>query len=495
MSKVIMVQGTTSNAGKSLMAAALCRIFRQDGYKAAPFKSQNMALNSYITKDGFEMGRAQVMQAEAAGIEPDVRMNPILLKPTGKNGSQIVLNGKVFKDVTAGEYYTYKNDMIPHIMKAYSSLADEYDIIVIEGAGSPAEINLREQDIVNMGMAKLADAPVIIVGDIDRGGVFASLAGTMLLFDKDERDRVKGFVINKFRGDVNLLVPGLEMLEDITHVPVLGVVPYLRVDIDDEDSLSERLEGGNEHSLIDIAVIRLPRLSNFTDFNVFSLIKGVSLRYVSKVKELGDPDMIIIPGTKNTIGDLKWMRQSGIEAKVIRHANEGKALFGVCGGYQMLGEIINDPDSVECGGSIRGMGLLKTITNFSKEKTTTQISGKINNIEGFYSQLSGIEIRGYEIHMGNSEITYGVPLSTLDLKSDGCVSGNVAGSYLHGIFDNSQVTNTIVKILAHHKGISLEGSEDFDLNRYRESQYDLLAEEVRKSVDMDKIYKIIGIDQ
>lgn len=495
MSKVIMVQGTTSNAGKSLIAAALCRIFMQDGYKAAPFKSQNMALNSYITKDGLEMGRAQVMQAEAAGIEPDVRMNPILLKPTGKNGSQIVLNGNVFKDVTAGEYNTYKNDMIPHIMKAYSSLADEYDIIVIEGAGSPAEINLRERDIVNMGMAKLADAPVIIVGDIDRGGVFASLAGTMLLFDKDERERVKGFVINKFRGDVNLLVPGLEMLEDITHVPVLGVVPYLRVDIDDEDSLSERLEGGNEHSLIDIAVIRLPRLSNFTDFNVFSLIKGVSLRYVSKVKELGDPDMIIIPGTKNTIGDLKWMRQSGIEAKVIRHANEGKALFGVCGGYQMLGEIINDPDNVEGGGTIRGMGLLKTITNFSKEKTTTQISGKINNIEGFYSQLSGIEIRGYEIHMGNSEITDGVPLSTLESKSDGCVSGNVAGSYLHGIFDNSRVANTIVNILAHYKGTSLEGSEDFDLNKYKESQYDLLAEGVRKSVEMDKIYKIIGIDK
>ncbi len=493
MAKAIMVQGTASNAGKSLITAALCRIFTQDGYKTAPFKSQNMALNSYITKDGLEMGRAQVMQAEAAGIEPDVRMNPILLKPTGEKGSQIVLNGKVFRDMTAGEYYTYKQDMIPHIMKAYNSLADEYDIIVIEGAGSPAEINLKEQDIVNMGMAKMADAPVIIVGDIDRGGVFASLAGTMLLFDDEEKARVHGFIINKFRGDVKLLAPGLEMLEDIAHVPVLGVVPYLHVDIDDEDNLSERLSNSGEYNFIDIAVIRLPRLSNFTDFNVFSLINGVSLRYVSNVKELGNPDMIIIPGTKNTIEDLKWLRQSGLETRIIRHAKEGRALFGVCGGYQMLGETINDPDNVESGGNIKGMNLLKTTTNFSKEKTTAQASGILNDIKGFYSPLSGIEVQGYEIHMGSSEIIEGAPLITLGSKSDGCVNDNVAGSYLHGIFDNSRVVNTIVKILADSKGISLEETKEFDFKKYKESQYDILADCVRNSVDMDKIYKIIGM--
>ncbi len=493
MAKAIMVQGTASNAGKSLITAALCRIFTQDGYKTAPFKSQNMALNSYITKDGLEMGRAQVMQAEAAGIEPDVRMNPILLKPTGEKGSQIVLNGKVFRDMTSGEYYSYKQDMIPHIMKAYNSLAEEYDIIVIEGAGSPAEINLKEQDIVNMGMAKMADAPVIIVGDIDRGGVFASLAGTMLLFNDEEKARVHGFIINKFRGDVKLLAPGLEMLEDIAHVPVLGVVPYLHVDIDDEDNLSERLSNGGEYNFIDIAVIRLPRLSNFTDFNVFSLINGVSLRYVSNVKELGNPDMIIIPGTKNTIEDLKWLRQSGLETRIIRHAKEGRALFGVCGGYQMLGETINDPDNVESGGSIKGMNLLKTTTNFSREKTTAQASGILNDIKGFYSPLSGIEVQGYEIHMGSSEIIEGAPLITLGSKSDGCVNDNVAGSYLHGIFDNSRVVNTIVKILADSKGISLEETKEFDLKKYKESQYDILADCVRNSVDMDKIYKIIGM--
>ncbi len=491
MAKVIMVQGTTSNAGKSLTAAALCRIFKQDGYRTAPFKSQNMALNSYITKEGLEMGRAQVMQAEAAGIEPDVRMNPILLKPTGEKGSQVVLNGKVFRDMTAGEYYSYKQDMVPHVKKAFDSLAQEYDIIVIEGAGSPAEINLKEQDIVNMGMAKIAGAPVIIVGDIDRGGVFASLAGTMLLFDEEEKSRVKGFVINKFRGDVNLLTTGLHMLRDITGVPVLGVVPYLNVDIDDEDSLSERLGNTRERSLIDIAVIRLPRISNFTDFNVLSLINGVSLRYVSNTKELGNPDMIIIPGTKNTIEDLKWLRQSGLEVKIIRHAKEGKALFGVCGGYQMLGEVINDPENAEGGGSIKGLGLLKTITNFSREKTTRQTTGKINDIDGFYKMLSGLEIKGYEIHMGASDIIDGFPLSTLEVNQDGCVCDNVAGSYVHGIFDNMKVAGAIVKVLADYKGVQIEDTEEFDFARYKEQQYDILADSFRKSVDINEIYRIM----
>jgi len=495
MAKVIMVQGTTSNAGKSLITAALCRIFKQDGYKTAPFKSQNMALNSYITKDGLEMGRAQVMQAEAAGIEPDVRMNPILLKPTGDKGSQVVLNGKVFKDMTAGEYYTYKQDMIPHIMKSYNSLAEEYDIIVIEGAGSPAEINLRKQDIVNMGMAEMVDAPVIIVGDIDRGGVFASLAGTMLLFNDEEKSRVKGFVINKFRGDINLLTPGLDMLRDITNISTLGVVPYLKVDIDDEDSLSERLENNDEHSLIEIAVIKLPRLSNFTDFNVFSMIKGVSVRYVSSLRDMGDPDMIIIPGTKNTIEDLKWLRQSGLETKIKRHASQGKAVFGVCGGYQMLGEIINDPDNVEGGGSIRGLELLKTRTTFYKEKTTTQTKGKINKLSGFYEKLSGIKVSGYEIHMGDSEIIEGTPMNTIEDKLDGCVNNNVAGSYIHGIFDNSEVVNAIVKILAEQKGISLNNLEDFDMKKFKENQYDILADCVRNSIDMGEIYKIVGIEK
>lgn len=491
MAKVIMIQGTTSNAGKSLTVAALCRIFKQDGYKVAPFKSQNMALNSYITKDGLEMGRAQAMQAEAAGIEPDIRMNPILLKPTGEKGSQIVLNGKVFKDMSASRYHNYKKEMIPHILKAYNSLAGENDIIVIEGAGSPAEINLKDMDIVNMGMAKLVDAPVMIVGDIDRGGVFASLAGTMLLLDEEEKARVKGFVINKFRGDVNLLLPGLRMLEDITNVHVLGVVPYMNVDIDDEDSLSERLTNQVADS-IDIAVIRLPRISNFTDFNVFSMIEGVSLRYVSNIRDFGNPDLVIIPGTKNTIEDLNWLRQTGFEIKIKNHADGGKAVVGICGGYQMLGEKISDPYNVEGGGEIEGLKLLKINTVFSKEKTTTQNSGVINKLSGFYEKLSEIPVEGYEIHMGQSKIIEGTPI-TIGNKIVGCVNDNVAGSYIHGFFDDSMAANAIVEILAKMKGLSLNKLKKFDMQEYKERQYDILAACVRKSLNMDKIYEIVGI--
>jgi adenosylcobyric acid synthase len=498
MAKVIMVQGTTSNAGKSLITAALCRIFMQDGYKTAPFKSQNMALNSFITKEGLEMGRAQVMQAEAACIEPDVRMNPILLKPSGNKGCQVVLNGEVYKN--AENYHNYKEEMTPHILKSFNSLAEEYEIIVIEGAGSPAEINLREQDIANMGMAKLVDAPVIIVGDIDRGGVFASLAGTMLLLDDEDKSRIKGTIINKFRGDIEILKPGIDMFYDITKLDVLGVVPYLNVDIDDEDSLSERLINYNPKSQIDIAVIRLPHISNFTDFNVFSLIDGVSVRYVKNTLEIGNPDMIIIPGTKNTIDDLKWLRQSGLEPKIIAHANEGKAIFGICGGYQMLGQIINDPENVEGGGSIKGIGLLNNSTIFYNEKTRTQVKGKINCLEGFYKDLSNIEVTGYEIHMGETEIYDCNPLSVAEIvtdnyrkKSDGCVNDNVAGSYMHGIFDNSEFVSTLVNILKKKKGIKEESIENFDIVKYKESQYDILADSVRNSVDMKKIYQIMGM--
>ena len=342
-----------------------------------------------------------------------------------------------------------------------------------------------------MGMAKLADAPVIIVGDIDRGGVFASLAGTMLLLDKEEKARVKGFVINKFRGNVNLLLPGLKMLEEITNVDVLGVVPYMNVDIDDEDSLSERLSNQVADS-IDIAVIRLPRISNFTDFNVFSMIEGVSLRYISNIRDFGNPDMVIIPGTKNTIEDLKWLRQTGFEIKINKHANEGKAVFGICGGYQMLGETISDPNNVEGGGEIEGLKLLKINTLFSNEKNTTQNSGVINKLSGFYEKLSGVPVEGYEIHMGESKIIGGIPM-TIGNKTVGCVNDNVAGSYIHGFFDNSLSVNAIVEILAKKKGLSLNELKKFDIKKYKESQYDILADCVRKSLNMEKIYEITSI--
>ena len=329
MAKAIMVQGTMSNAGKSLLAAGLCRIFKQDGYKVAPFKSQNMALNSFITEEGLEMGRAQVMQAEAAGIRPSVYMNPILLKPTTDVGSQVIVNGEVLGNMKARDYFAYKKQLVPQIMEAYHRLEEEYDIIVIEGAGSPAEINLKEEDIVNMGMAKMAKAPVLLVGDIDRGGVFAQLIGTVMLLKEEEKKMVKGLIINKFRGDKTILDPGVKMLEEKAGIPVVGVAPYLQIQVEDEDSLTERFDRKAAVGVIDIAVIRLPRISNFTDFNPFESMEGVSLRYVGSVSELKNPDLIILPGTKSTMADLAWMRQNGLEAAVLKAAASGQLIFGI----------------------------------------------------------------------------------------------------------------------------------------------------------------------
>ena len=499
MAKVIMIQGTMSNAGKSLVTAGLCRVFKQDGYKVAPFKSQNMALNSFITKEGLEMGRAQVMQAEACGIEPSVNMNPILLKPTNDVGSQVIVNGEVLGNMSARDYYKKKTELIPHIMEAYNNLAKEYDIIVMEGAGSPAEINLKENDIVNMGMAKLVNSPVLLVGDIDRGGVFASIAGTLMLLEEDERKMIKGTIINKFRGDVNILKPGLDMIEEITKTPVVGVVPYMELDIDDEDSLSERFNNKGTVDLIDIAVIRLPRISNFTDFNTFEYIPGVSLRYVKSVRELKDPDMIILPGTKNTMEDLKWLRESGLEAQILKQAAKGKVIFGICGGYQMLGMELSDPFNVESGGTMAGIGLLPTKTIFEEEKVRTRVSGNFNEVSGILAELSYVEFEGYEIHMGQTTYDFNEEeLTTIDnvngediIKNDGLYKDNVYGSYIHGIFDKEEVSKAIVESLCIHKGIDYSSISTVDIEKYKEEQYDKLAEGIRNSLDMKAIYKIL----
>ncbi len=499
MAKVIMIQGTMSNAGKSLVTAGLCRVFKQDGYKVAPFKSQNMALNSFITKEGLEMGRAQVMQAEACGIEPSVNMNPILLKPTNDVGSQVIVNGEVLGNMSARDYYKKKTELIPHIMEAYNNLAKEYDIIVMEGAGSPAEINLKENDIVNMGMAKLVNSPVLLVGDIDRGGVFASIAGTLMLLEEDERKMIKGTIINKFRGDVNILKPGLDMIEEITKTPVVGVVPYMELDIDDEDSLSERFNNKGTVDLIDIAVIKLPRMSNFTDFNTFEYIPGVSLRYVKSVRELKDPDMIILPGTKNTMEDLKWLRESGLETQILKQAAKGKVIFGICGGYQMLGMELSDPFNVESGGTMAGMGLLPTKTVFEKEKVRTRVSGNFNEVSGILAELSYVEFEGYEIHMGQTTYDFNEEeLTTIDnvngediIKNDGLYKDNVYGSYIHGIFDKEEVSKAIVESLCIHKGIDYSSISTVDIEKYKEEQYDKLAEGIRNSLDMKAIYKIL----
>lgn len=413
MVKAIMIQGTMSNAGKSLLCAGLCRVFRQDGYRVRPFKAQNMALNSYITAEGLEMGRAQAVQAEACGVAPSVRMNPILLKPVSDGSSQVIVNGEVRGNMRAADYFAAKRSLQPDILRAYRSLAAEADIMVIEGAGSPAEINLKQDDIVNMGMARLADAPVILVGDIDRGGVFAQLYGTIALLSAQEQAMVKAVVINKFRGDAALLKPGLAQLATLTGKPVAGVLPYLEVDIEDEDSLADRLQRRHSDALIDIAVIRLPRISNFTDLLALETTAGIGVRYVQRVEQLGDPDMVILPGTKSTISDLKWLRGSGLAAAVTRLAAAGKLIFGLCGGYQMLGRCIRDAAGVEGGGEMEGLCLLPVETEFLPEKRRTQMRAQILQTSGMLQGLAGCEIQGYEIHMGCTQQQAGEPLLRL----------------------------------------------------------------------------------
>lgn len=504
MSKVIMIQGTMSNAGKSLIAAGLCRIFRQDGYRVAPFKSQNMALNSFVTKEGLEMGRAQVVQAEAAGIEPLVCMNPILLKPTDNEGSQVIVNGRPIGNMKARDYFAYKRELIPVIREAFRQLEEIADIIVIEGAGSPAEINLKENDIVNMGLAEMVDAPVLLVGDIDRGGVFAQLLGTVMLLEDGERERIGGLIINKFRGDASLLDSGIEMLEERGGIPVAGVVPYMDIRVEDEDSLSGRLTSGSSgavsagKSLIDIAVVRLPRISNFSDMDVFEQFPDVSVRYAGRASELGNPDLIVIPGSKSTISDLEWLKERGFEERIRSCSEAGIPVFGICGGYQMLGSGVSDPEGVEGGGAVEGLGLLPVRTVLAGDKKTEQFRGRFEGADGIFANLAGLEIEGYEIHMGR---TYADPgpygdggasgITGFTSEDTGVCCGNVYGTYIHGIFDRGEVAETIVKALADRKGICLTKSEAEDHRDFKEKEYDRLADILRDSLDMDRIYGML----
>ncbi len=487
--RCIMVQGTMSGAGKSLLCAALCRIFAQDGYRTAPFKSQNMALNSFVTRDGLEMGRAQVVQAQAAGVEPDVRMNPILLKPSSDIGSQVIVNGEVRGDMPAKEYFRRKKALIPDILRAYDGLASEFDIIVIEGAGSPAEINLKADDIVNMGLARLVAAPVLLAGDIDRGGVFAQLYGTVELLEPDECARICGLIINKFRGDVEILRPGLAMLEEKTRLPVVGVVPYLKVDIEDEDSLSERLQQKNAVKPLDVAIVQLPHISNFTDFMPLEQHPLLGVRYVQAARELGMPDLIILPGTKNTVNDLLWLRQCGLETAVQKLARRGTPVLGVCGGYQMLGGMLDDSAGTESGRpqTLRGLELLPTRTVFTLEKRRAQVTATAA------APFAGAALTGYEIHTGRTTVE-GAPFCTLaDGTPDGCVQGSVFGTYLHGLFDSGELTEKFAAMLCRRKGLAPETAAPLTMQAYREQQFDLLADGVRRALDMSAIYAAMGL--
>lgn len=493
MAKVIMIQGTMSNVGKSFLVAGLCRILYRDGYRVAPFKSQNMALNSYITEDGLEMGRAQVMQAEAAGIRPAVCMNPILLKPTNETGSQVIVNGEVVGNMRAMDYFARKRQLIPEIRRAFRELESQADIIVIEGAGSPAEINLKENDIVNMGLAELVDAPVLLAGDIDRGGVFAQLLGTLALLEPGERERIKGLLINKFRGDRSILEPGIAMLEQRAGVPVTGVIPYMDLDLEDEDSLSERF-GRRGQGKIVIAVIRYPRISNVTDFHVFEQQEEVTVRYVDSVRRLGKPDLILLPGSKNTMGDLKWMRQNGLEAAIKKMAGR-VPVFGICGGYQMLGQEIRDEAGVEEGGVLRGMELLPVVTELKPEKRRCQVRGILDAVPGIFAGLSGKAYRGYEIHMGRSFRVGETASSDTGIPGEeNLVTGkipDVYGTYIHGIFDQAGISSQIVEALAGAKGILLETNAWTDYADFKEQQYEKLGETLRQAIDMEAVYEML----
>lgn len=504
MAKSIMIQGTASSVGKSIITAGLCRVFKNDGYNVAPFKSQNMALNSYITKNGDEMGRAQVVQAEAAGIPPNVLMNPILLKPTSDRKSQVIINGKVYKNMDAKDYQEFKSNLIEIVSTAYKELSKKHDIIVLEGAGSPAEINLKNNDIVNMGMAKISDSPVILVADIDRGGVFASIFGTVMLLEDYERARIKGIIINKFRGDIEILKPGILQIESLTNIPVLGVMPYFKLKIEDEDSLSEKFmfnDSCNQFD-IDIVVIKLPYISNFTDFNALENINGVRIRYCESSGEVGEPDLIIIPGSKSTINDLVFLRNSGLEKQILRLSREGVPIFGVCAGMQMLGNSIKDPFATESEiQEINGMGLLDIDTVFEKTKTTKQVCAKVkysgNLMVNKTIQTSlKKEVEGYEIHMGSTEYNCGVVefINRNDGETIGVhnVLGSVYGTYLHGIFDNNEFTDVLITNLKHKKGKTTKNSE-FDFKQFKETQYQELDRLMRENINIDEVYNIVGM--
>jgi len=500
MTKVIMVQGTSSDAGKSIIATALCRIFKQDGYKVAPFKAQNMALNAFVTVEGGEIGRAQAEQAEAAGIIPSVHMNPVLLKPEADSRSQIIVHGKAVKTISAALYHNYAPSLLGKVEESFNYLKERYDVIVIEGAGSPAEINIKEKEIVNMRIAKMAGAPVLLVADIDRGGVFASLVGTLELMSEDERRYFKGFIINKFRGDSSLLNPGIAFLENKTGVPLLGIIPYFRdISIAQEDSvfLDNRV-AKSEGTDLDIAVIRLPRISNYDDFDPLEK-NGGHVRYVNIKQELGNPHLIILPGTKSTISDLGFLKSSGLANQIKRLHHSGTPIIGICGGYQMLGKQILDPGKIEGGNTrVAGLGLLDSITTFTPYKATTQVKAVAIKGEGLLEGSEGLKLSGYEIHIGRtinksdcSAFTITETPTGKTGYSDGSINqdSNVLGTYIHGIFHNTAFTYRLLNNIRRWQG--LEQRNDA-VTIDKEIEYDKLAQLVRQNLDMGKVYSILN---
>ena len=505
IAKKVMFQGTSSHVGKSILTTAFCRILTQDGYNTAPFKAQNMALNSYVTRSGGEMGRSTVAQAEAAGVEPIVQMNPVLLKPTGNSCSQVILLGKSVGNYSASDYQNkYSQQAWDSVKKSLDYMETHYDILVIEGAGSPAEVNLKKNDIVNMRIAKECQSPVFLIADIDRGGALASIVGTLELLDEEERRLVKGLVINKFRGDITLLEPALTFLEERTGIPVLGVIPYLdQLGIDDEDSVS--LQDMPKDSVmrdIHIAVIQTPKISNFTDFDAFTHEPDVNVRFVQQGDLIGNPDVIILPGSKNTTEDLLYLKHHGYADEIKELADRGTPVIGICGGYQMLGEKVCDPLHVESDkDEVTGLGLIPYITTMQGEKNTYQVEFNCKNLPFLDMNFSAENLKGYEIHMGETVLT-GTAQSLFNIVrrsnapvdlQDGFINDkhHVFGTYCHGVFDNDHLRRAVINALRKRKGL-LPLDVKFKYREYKEAEFDRLAAIVRKHFDMKKFYEILG---
>ncbi len=496
--KSIMFLGTASSVGKSTLAAALCRVLKNKGFNVAPFKALNISLNSYVTRDGLEMGRAQVVQAEACKIEPNVLMNPVLLKPSGGN-TQVIVEGEVYCNIKSSKYKELNKKLKTRVKTAYEKLQKNYDVIVLEGSGSCAEINLQNTDIANMSMANISDSPVILVADIDRGGVFASVVGTLQLLSENDRNRVKGVIINKFRGNKQSFEEGIKQLEEIIKIPVLGVMPYEQFDIEDEDSVTEKIKNEEQEGKLDIAVIRLPHMSNFTDFSMLDRISGVNVRYVSGPEKLKNPDIIIIPGTKNTIEDLRAIKENKLFNKIKEVKESGVPILGICGGYQMLGTVVLDKLGVE--GHIsqeEGFGFLDIKTRFNEAKITKQTDANILCDLKDIKSIEGHIVTGYEIHNGISKI--GKKAIPFIKDTDGLIIGvcneerTIAGTYLHGIFDCADFINSFVRGLKTSNDISI--SEDKLLEKvseYKEKEYDRLAKIFEENIDINKIEDILNL--
>ncbi len=489
----LMVQGTTSDAGKSILVTALCRILARRDYRVVPFKPQNMALNSAVTVDGGEIGRAQAVQAQAAFLEPSVSMNPILLKPNSDQGSQVIINGKAIGNMDARAYHAYKSELLPVVIAAHERLQQAFDIVLVEGAGSPAEINLREHDLANMGFAEAVDCPVIIVADIDRGGVFAHLYGTWALLSQSEQRRVRGFVVNRFRGDVKLLEPGLDWLEQQTSIPVLAVLPYihnLHIEAEDSISQSQKLQLAKCDEVLKVNVLAYPRASNHTDFDVLRMHPQVDCEFLRDASQYRGCDLIVLPGSKHVRGDLGWLRDNGWDRVIERHLRHGGKLIGICGGYQMLGQQIHDPDGVESApGSSAGLGWLAEETTLNRNKTLRNVTG---------TQVStGLKVTGYEIHAGTTAgEESGAPLFALQCREDGTrfedgvvnADNNVLGTYLHGLFDTPEM-------LAHWmQWAGLGALDDFDYPEFREAQIERLADEVERCMPIEMLRELLSME-